>query len=190
MTNTETTKQHLTERLAAIKLLVLDVDGVLTDGRIYYDSRDGVDAAESTVELQAFHARDGLGINLLRRIGVHVAWISGRGCAATRRRAEELGIEELHLQARGGKRALLLGIQERLAVSPDETAAMGDDIVDLAMARVAGLLACPRDAHGELVKRADFVAPNAGGRGAVRDLCDAILQAKGELQRAIESFDK
>lgn len=180
----------LDKRLAQIKLLVLDVDGVLTDGRVYYDATESADGeATSTVELQAFHARDGLGINLLRNAGVTVAWISGRGCAATKRRAKELGIEELHLRARGGKFPLLVGIQERLGVTAEETAAMGDDIVDLAMARGAGVLACPADAHEELIQRADFIADRKGGRGAVRDLCDAILRAKGAWEDALARFE-
>jgi|FLOH01.1.fsa_nt_gi 3-deoxy-D-manno-octulosonate 8-phosphate phosphatase (KDO 8-P phosphatase) len=180
----------LEQRLANIKLLVLDVDGVLTDGRIYYDSRGDDDGnAESTTELQAFHAADGLGITLLRNAGVTVAWISGRGCAATKRRAKELGIEELHLHARGGKYPILTGIQERLGVTKEQTAAMGDDIVDLAMARGAGVLACPADARDELVRRADFVADRKGGRGAVRDFCEAILRAKDLWEEALLRFE-
>ncbi|MDG2142270.1 MAG: phenylphosphate carboxylase subunit delta [Planctomycetota bacterium] len=184
MTGEPIVPAELASRLAQIKLLVLDVDGVLTDGRVYYDDAGG----ESRVELQAFHARDGLGINLLRSAGVHVAWISGRGCAATRRRAEELGIEELHLRARGGKEPLLRDIQDRLGVTPAETAAMGDDIVDLAMARAADIVACPSDAHDVLAARADFVATRGGGRGAVRDLCDAILSAKGLWGQVLDRF--
>lgn len=184
MTGKPMVSAELQPRLAKIKLLVLDVDGVLTDGRVYYDDAGG----ESRVELQAFHARDGLGINLLREAGVHVAWISGRGCAATRRRAGELGIEELHLRAHGGKEPLLRDMQARLGVTPDETAAMGDDIVDLAMARAAGVLACPADAHDILAARADFVATRNGGRGAVRDLCDAILSAKGQWDKVLDRF--
>jgi 3-deoxy-D-manno-octulosonate 8-phosphate phosphatase (KDO 8-P phosphatase) len=180
----------LDERLAKIRLLVLDVDGVLTDGRVYYDATESSDgSATSTVELQAFHARDGLGIHLLQGAGVTVAWISGRGCEATKRRAKELGIEELHLHARGGKYPLLVGIQERLQVSKQETAAMGDDIVDLALVRGAEILACPSDAHGELTQRAEFVADSRGGRGAVRDFCDAILRAKGAWEEALLRFE-
>jgi 3-deoxy-D-manno-octulosonate 8-phosphate phosphatase (KDO 8-P phosphatase) len=173
-------------RLAKIKLLVLDVDGVLTDGRVYYDATED---GGSTVELQAFHARDGLGIKLLQDAGIAVAWISGRGCAATKRRAGELGIEELHLRARGGKHPLLVGIQERLGVSAAETAAMGDDIVDLGLAMGADVLACPSDAHREILARADFIAPSAGGRGAVRDFCDELLRARGLWADALARFE-
>jgi len=156
--------------LAAARLFVFDVDGVLTDGRVIH-AADG--------ELQAFDVRDGLGLVLLRRVGLEVAWISGRGCEATRRRAAELGVGELHLGA-GSKAEVLVALQERLGVTPGETVSMGDDLPDLGLAAHSALLVVPADAHAELRARAGQICAAAGGRGAVRELCDAVLRARGE----------
>jgi 3-deoxy-D-manno-octulosonate 8-phosphate phosphatase (KDO 8-P phosphatase) len=172
---------EFTARLARTRLLVLDVDGVLTDGRVLYGAESaGAAVRGATLELQAFDVKDGLGLNLVRRAGVTLAWITGRGCDATRRRAEELGVEELHMRARGGKLEVLLKIQRRLGISADETVAMGDDLFDLAMAKAASVFGCPSDAHDEVRARADWVALRPGGRGAVRELTDAILVAQGK----------
>ena len=160
----------LTAAFARTKLLVLDVDGVLTDGSIQY---------VGDLEGQTFNVKDGLGLNLLRRAGVKIAWITGRGCEVTRRRAEELGVEELHMGARDKLRTIL-AIQERLEVRTDETVAMGDDLPDLAMRTAVGLLTCPADAAAEVREAADWTAAFGGGRGAVRQLCEAILKARGE----------
>lgn len=157
--------------LARARLFVFDVDGVLTDGRVIY--------AEG-LELQAFDVKDGLGIVQLLRAGLEVAWVSGRGCEATRRRAAELGVRELHL-ASGAKDEVLAGIQERLGIEPAATVSMGDDLPDLALAVRSALFAAPADAHAEVRARADWVASARGGRGAVRELADAALRARGTL---------
>jgi 3-deoxy-D-manno-octulosonate 8-phosphate phosphatase (KDO 8-P phosphatase) len=179
----------LQERLAAARLLVLDVDGVLTDGRVVYASFPGDDGVPaSTLELQAFDAQDGLGLNLLRGAGVLVAWITGRGNPATERRAKELGVEELFMGARLTKAELLEDIQERHGILPEQTVAMGDDLIDLAMATRAAVLACPAGAHPAVRERADLVTERPGGRGAVRELCDGILAAKGLWDETLERF--
>lgn len=177
---------ELQERLARTRLVVLDVDGVLTDGRIVYGAPGPGDAA--TVEVQRFDAKDGLGLALLREAGILRAWITGRGNPTTERRAAELGIEEVHLGARGTKAELLADVQARHGVTPDETVVMGDDWIDLPMAGLAAVLACPADAHAELLARADLVATRPGGRGAVRELCDAILLAQGRYAELLERF--
>lgn len=157
--------------LAGIRLLALDVDGVLTDGRVVY-GEDG--------ELQAFDVKDGLGLTWLRERDVGVAWISGRGCGATRRRARELGVRELHLGV-GRKDAVLAEIQERLGIPREATAAMGDDLPDLALAGRAALFCAPADAVAAVRERAQLVTEARGGRGAVRELCEHLLRARGEL---------
>ncbi|MFT4538899.1 MAG: 3-deoxy-D-manno-octulosonate 8-phosphate phosphatase (KDO 8-P phosphatase) [Planctomycetota bacterium] len=162
---------ELTQRLAAVRLLALDVDGVLTDGRIrYVDDR----------ELMQFDVKDGLGLVRLRRVGIRLAWITGRGCDATRRRAEELKVDELHMQS-GPKAEVLARVQERLGVGPSETLAMGDDLPDLELASLAGLLVTPADAVRELRERADIVTKAAGGHGAVREVADQILAARAAV---------
>jgi 3-deoxy-D-manno-octulosonate 8-phosphate phosphatase (KDO 8-P phosphatase) len=149
-------------------LLALDVDGVLTDGAVIYVGEE---------ELQRFHVRDGQGLVLLARAGVHLTWITGRGCRATERRAEELGVKELHTGVRD-KASVLRGVQQRLGVGPRETIAMGDDLPDLALAECATLFAAPADAAAEVRERAGLVTQARGGCGAVRELCDAILAAQ------------
>ena len=166
-------------RLASVRLVALDVDGVLTDGSIVYDAER---------ELQRFHVHDGAGLRWLVEAGVELAWISGRGCDATRRRAEELGVKELHLRS-GPKDAVLADVQSRLGVDPSETLAMGDDWPDLALASRAGFFACPADARPEVRARADWVTRAEGGHGAVRELADEILKAKGVFAERLARYD-
>lgn len=160
---------ELRRRLAGVRLLVLDVDGVLTDGRVVYVGEE---------ELQAFDVQDGYGLARLRRAGVRLAWITGRGCRATERRAGELGVEELH-QRSGPKDRVLQEVQERLGIAVEETLAMGDDLPDLLLAERAGLFAAPANARPEVRARADVLTRASGGRGAVRELCERVLDAMG-----------
>ncbi len=155
--------------LARARLLALDVDGTLTDGRVVYVGDD---------ELAAFHVLDGQGLVWLRETGVELAWISGRGCRATERRAAELGVRELHLRV-ASKSTVLAEVQERRGIAPDKTVAMGDDLADLGLAAHAALFACPAGAHPEVRRRAGLVTTAHGGAGAVRELAEAILRAKG-----------
>ncbi len=163
--------------LAAARLVALDVDGVLTDGRVVYQGGE---------ELQVFDVRDGLGIQLLAREGLTIAWVSGRGCAATRRRATELGVREVHLETKS-KGAVLEELQRRLGIAARETVAMGDDLPDLALASRAGAFAAPADAHPEVRRRAHLVCAARGGRGAVRELAEAILRARGRWQGVVDA---
>ena len=159
--------------LAGVRLLALDVDGTLTDGRVIYAGSGG-----AVNEVQAFHVQDGQGLVWLQRAGIAVAWISGRGSEPTRRRAEELGVAELHLRA-GPKERVLAEVQERLGIAVEHTAAMGDDLPDLGLKRRAAFFAAPADARAEVRAAADLVTSARGGRGAVRELAEAILAAQG-----------
>jgi 3-deoxy-D-manno-octulosonate 8-phosphate phosphatase (KDO 8-P phosphatase) len=159
----------LLERARRIRLLVLDVDGVLTDGRIYM-SANGED-------LKVFHVRDGSGLVALQRAGVTVAIISGRDSAAVTRRAAELGIAHVH-QGVGDKAAELSALMDRLGVSPAETACVGDDTPDLPMLENAGLAVAVADAHGALGPVVHWVTTAPGGRGAVREVCDLLINAR------------
>jgi len=169
---------ELALRARALRLLVLDVDGVLTDGRIVLGERE---------EMKAFHARDGLGVTLARAAGLQVAILTGRSSAAVARRAAELKVDHL-VQGRPDKKAALAELLERLGLGPDQMAAMGDDWIDLPMLDAAALAACPADARPEVVERCHFVAPSQGGRGAVRDLVDALLEARGQRVELLERY--
>ena len=168
-------------RLAGVRLIALDVDGVLTDGSINYDA-DGCPG-----ELQRFNVRDGAAFAWLRDAGVQVAWITGRGCPATHTRARELGVDELHIEVRD-KAAVLADVQQRLDISPEETVAMGDDLPDLALAAGSGFFAAPSDACHEVRERADLITHAAGGRGAVRELAEAVLRARGEWDAVLRRY--
>jgi 3-deoxy-D-manno-octulosonate 8-phosphate phosphatase (KDO 8-P phosphatase) len=157
-----------TRVLARVRLLALDVDGTLTDGRVTYVGEH---------ESQSFDVHDGQGLTWLARAEVQVAWITGRGCEATERRAAELGVRELHLGA-SPKVEVLRKVQERLGIPPEETAAMGDDLPDLGLRERAAFFAAPANARPEVREVADLVARARGGEGAVRELAEAILRAK------------
>lgn len=174
------TDARISGGLARIRLVVLDVDGVLTDGRIVYGSSAPHD------ELMHFHVRDGLGLVWLKQAGLHVAWITGRGCIATRGRAKELEIAD-YLERVKDKHAALLEVQGRRAVGREETLVMGDDLPDLPMRSLCALFAAPADACEEVRERADLVMRASGGRGAVRELCELLLRAQGRWQRIVDA---
>lgn len=154
---------------SSIRVLVLDVDGVLTDGRLYYGPRGEV--------LKTFHARDGAGLKQLIAAGVTVAIISGRRSAMTRVRCRELGIQHV-MQGIADKEAALLKLCARLQVEPFECACVGDDTPDVALMRRVGLAFAVADAHEQARSVAQVVTSGAGGRGAVREVCDYLLAAQ------------
>jgi 3-deoxy-D-manno-octulosonate 8-phosphate phosphatase (KDO 8-P phosphatase) len=158
-----------TARLADIRLLVLDVDGVLTDGRIQLTA--------GGEESKSFHVRDGLGIKRVMDAGVAVALISGRSSAVVQRRADELGIPEVH-QGVADKMPVLAALMERMRVVHAEVAVMGDDLPDLVLMAGAGFSATVADAPQVVRDAVDWVAPEVGGAGAVRSLCDLICDAR------------
>lgn len=156
------------ERLKHVKLVVTDVDGVLTDGGLYY----GPDGEC----LKRFNARDGLGVKLLQNTGIQVAILSGRDCPALRKRIEDLGITEAVL-GQLDKGAALAGIMERCGVTADKVAFIGDDASDIDAFELCGVSVTVWDAPEYVKERADFVLDNCGGRGAFRELVD-IIQRK------------
>jgi 3-deoxy-D-manno-octulosonate 8-phosphate phosphatase (KDO 8-P phosphatase) len=155
--------------LGRIGLLVLDVDGVLTDGRLYFSPRGE--------ELKVFHVRDGHGIKLLLQSGVAVAAVSGRRSAAVTVRMRELGVRHV-VQACQDKVAALSALNSRLGIGPLHTACMVDDTPDLPLMSAVGFAAAVADAHPLVKSAAHWTAKAAGGAGAVRELCDAILRAR------------
>ncbi|WP_147654164.1 KdsC family phosphatase [Vulcaniibacterium gelatinicum] len=162
----------LLARAARIRLLGLDVDGTLTDGRLYFDGEGR--------ELKAFHVHDGQGLVLLRRAGVHVALVTARRSPMVERRAAELGIEA-HMGV-ADKRACMETLRERLALAPEQVAFMGDDLPDLTALRHAGLAVAPADAHPWIAARVHWRTQARGGAGAVRELCDLLLLAQGRVE--------
>ncbi len=172
------------EAAARVRLLVLDCDGVLTDGSITYAQSTHGDC----VELKSFHVRDGLGLRIWLGLGLHAAIVTGRGGDALRKRAAELGIEHL-MEGVTDKRAALEALCSQLGVSPAETAAMGDDWPDLPMLNAAGYAIAPADAHAEVKHLADLVTDARGGRGAVREAIEHLLKARGTLADALGKFE-
>ncbi|MFA7496037.1 MAG: HAD hydrolase family protein [Acidithiobacillus sp.] len=170
MSDLKITAAAVAERAAKIRLLILDVDGVLTDGRLYFDD----DGKES----KAFHVRDGYGIKMIQAQLVDVAIITARFSPAVAHRARDLGIKHL-FQGCKNKHLAYSELKLELGIDDGAVAFMGDDLIDLPILTCAGLATAPADAHSEVVKRVHWQSQERGGCGAVRELCDLILQAKG-----------
>jgi 3-deoxy-D-manno-octulosonate 8-phosphate phosphatase (KDO 8-P phosphatase) len=156
--------------LKKIKLLLLDVDGVMTDGRITYDSAGG--------ETKAFDVKDGHGLKLVQRAGIQVGIITGRQSSIVARRAAELGIELVYQGAKD-KSLPFREILEKLALLPEEVAYVGDDVVDLPIMRQVGFAVTVADAVDDVKPYAHMVTKRCGGRGAVREVCDFLLKESG-----------
>ena len=161
---------EVVQRAKRVKCVIFDVDGVFTDGLIYCD-----DAGRESC---AFHIRDGLGVKQLLAAGLGVAVISGRRSKATAARMAYLGVEDVHLGIEN-KAEVLTNIVNAREISFDETAYMGDDLVDLQAMTQCGLACAPSDAHESVKRAAHWVASAAGGRGAVRELCEWLLREQG-----------
>lgn len=164
---------------ARVELLILDVDGVLTDGKLYYSS--------SGVEAKAFHAQDGAAIKMLQGGGVPVALISGRASAAVARRAAELDIAHVYENA-SDKSAALNDLCAAADVAPARMAHAGDDVADLQLFDRVGFRLSVPGAHPEVAARAQYVTRAAAGAGAVREICHLVLMAKGRWESALAAF--
>jgi 3-deoxy-D-manno-octulosonate 8-phosphate phosphatase (KDO 8-P phosphatase) len=154
---------------ARVRVLVLDVDGVLTDGRLYYGARGEA--------LKVFHVRDGLGLKLLAAAGVTVAVISGRRSGMTGRRCRELGVRHV-LQGVDDKLTAFHRLRGRLKVPPAACACVGDDLPDVPLMREVGLSFAVADAHPQARNAAHVITHLPGGEGAVREVCDYLLEAR------------
>ena len=189
MNNQITNNQKLLNKAKNIRLLLLDVDGVLTDGRLYYGNNGE--------ELKAFNIQDGLGIKLLQRNGIQVGIITGRSSELLARRASELGIE-LVIQGREDKLTALNEILEDMqqAIKDDnqtsykmeQIAFLGDDLPDLAVIRRVGLGVAVANATSFVVENAYWQTSTKGGDGAVRELAEMLLQAQGKLESIHSSY--
>jgi 3-deoxy-D-manno-octulosonate 8-phosphate phosphatase (KDO 8-P phosphatase) len=167
------------KQLVKIKLLLLDVDGVLTDGRIFYDNQGN--------ELKGFDVKDGHGLKMLQRAGIKVGIITGRNSAVVSRRAQELGIDILY---QGALRKLepYLEILAEQNLLDEQVAYVGDDIVDLPVLVRVGFSATVADAVPDVFPYVDYVATRPGGRGAIREICDLLLRASGQWDEITERY--
>ncbi|MEG3639396.1 KdsC family phosphatase [Magnetococcus sp. PR-3] len=162
--------EALLKRLKEIRLVALDVDGVLTDGGIYYGNQGE--------ELKRFYVQDGLGIRLMLDAGIHVGLITARQSQLVARRGAELKMSFVH-QGVKEKWGCLREEMTRLGVEPSQCAYMGDDLIDLSILTRVGVSTTPADGHMAVQERVDWVAPKPGGAGAVRALSDVVLQTQG-----------
>lgn len=162
-----------------IKLVVFDVDGVLTDGSLFFGD-DGQ-------EYKAFYSRDGLGIKLLQRTGVEVGVITARESELVKHRMQNLDIKHFY-QGRLDKIAAYEEMIKKLNVTPEQTAYAGDDVVDLPVMKQVGLAIAVQDAHPLVKKHAHWITEHNGGRGAARDICELIMEAQGTLDKQLNTF--
>lgn len=173
-------KKNMKEKLKKVKLLILDVDGVMTDGRIIMDDEGR--------EIKNFHVRDGHGIKVLQRYGIEVALLTGRLSQVVKQRAKDLDIKEVY-QKVYNKREVFEKILKKHKLSAEETAYMGDDIIDIPVLKSVGFSAAVADAVEVVKKSVDYVAKNKGGQGAVREICEMILQAQGKWPEIAAKYE-
>lgn len=171
--------QLIMEKAKRLKLLILDVDGVLTDGRLFFDN-DGN-------EYKSFHAQDGHGIKMLRQTGVEVAVISGRKSKSVALRMKNLGIEHVY-QGQENKISAFNELIELLGITPEQAAHVGDDVIDLPIMVRVGLAIAVNDANFAVKRHADWCTALPGGQGAVREVCDFIMQAQGHFDEMMNAY--
>ncbi len=164
-------------KLKKIKLLLLDVDGVLTDGSIIYN--------DNGIETKVFNVRDGLGIRLLMESGIEIYIITGRSSDVLKHRCKNLGITHIFDNVRD-KKKVLNSILETTGIEVEEIAFMGDDLLDLSIMKKVGLSVAVADAHDIIIKNANVVTSKKGGTGAVREVCEAILKAQGLWEKNLK----
>lgn len=162
-----------------IKLFAMDVDGILSDGQIIYNSYE--------VETKAFFVQDGLGLQALRKFGITLAIITGRSSPMVERRAKELGVAHV-IQGRDDKYSQLVRLADELGLDLSQCAYMGDDLPDLKAVREAGFGVCVPNGCQETKDVADFITIKTGGHGAVREVCDLILKAQGNYDAFIKQY--
>lgn len=171
----------LLAKLSHIRLMIFDVDGVLTDGKLHY--------GENGELFKSFNVLDGHGIRLLKRVDVATAIISARNSPIVNRRAADLDIDHV-IQGAGEKQYAFAQLLQKTGLTADQCAFVGDDIIDLPVLTRAGVSFTVPNGHVEVLSRVDYVTHHEGGNGAVREICDMILHAKGCYTAVVESFLK
>ncbi len=175
---------NLIERARPIRLVIFDVDGVLTEGRLSYSSHpDAPDKEENKV----FHVRDGLGMKLLMQAGLEIGIITARSSLAVARRMADLGVPHVY-QGQLDKRASYEHLRAQLKLAHEQVAYMGDDIIDLPVLRRVGLAATVSDATPFMQSHCHWVAQQRGGLGAARELCEFILSAQGRWEETLAYY--
>jgi len=167
------------DKAARIRLLIFDVDGVLTDGSLF--------VGDDGQEYKAFNSRDGHGIKMLQRYGVEIAVITGRTSLVVEHRMANLGITHVY-QGKLEKLPAYEELRNKLGIGAEETAYVGDDVVDLPVMRRVGLAIAVQDAHPLVLQHSHWQTPHSGGRGAARDVCEMLLEAKGVLQDEMSRY--
>lgn len=171
--------KDILDKASRIRLLVFDVDGVLTDGSLYIGD-DGQ-------EYKAFHSRDGHGIKMLLGHGIEIAVITGRTSRVVEHRMKNLGITHVY-QGKLEKLPAFEELTQKLGISEDQTAYVGDDVVDLPVMRRVGLAIAVQDAHPLVRRHSHWQTPSPGGRGAARDVCELIMEARGVLDDEMSRY--
>ena len=167
------------QQMRQIQLLAMDVDGVLTDGRMWLDQHGN--------ELKTFHVHDGQGISLAHRAGLQTAWISGRESAAVRRRAAELGVTWLYEKI-SAKAPVIRELMQKTGLPPEAVAYIGDDWIDVPVFRCVGLSIAVASAPPDVQACATWVTRRAGGSGAVREVIDWMLRAQGRWETVMQEW--
>jgi len=170
---------ELLERAKNIRLVCFDVDGTLTDGRLYFDSEGR--------ESKAFNVHDGQGLRLLEDNGIAVAFITARASESARARARDLRLSHLYIGVKD-KAACLKALCEQLNITPQQAAFMGDDVPDLSAMKLCALACVPANAHKWMFDHADWVIPKNGGEGAARALCDFILESQNLMPAILKKW--
>lgn len=181
MTQTNPDWTDIEQRARAVRMIVFDVDGVLTDGSLFYDNQGQ--------EYKAFNSRDGHGIKMLRASGVETGIITGRTSQIVLHRARNLGIEHIY-QGAEDKLEALENLLRETGLSPQQIAYMGDDVVDLPVLNRCGLAITVPDAPAEVKARSHIVTLAAAGRGAVREACELIMRAQDTWSGQIALYDR
>lgn len=171
--------QALLDKARSIQLIAFDVDGVLTDGSLILGDKGD--------EYKIFHAHDGLGLVMLRKAGLEIAVISARSTPVVEERMAALGIDYVY-QGQSDKQTALKNLMQKLNVNKEETAFVGDDLVDLPAMSLTGLAIAVANAQPLVREKADWVTSNGGGHGAVREICEMILQAQGKLESVYQQY--
>jgi len=173
-------QEYILEKLKKIKLLLLDVDGVLTDGRIIYDSK-GRDS-------KFFDVHDGMGVYLLKKAGIKTILITAKGSRAIRPRARDMQVEAV-FENISPKTAVLDEILKKYKVTTDEMCFVGDDLVDLCLMKRVGFSIAVFNACPEIKQASHYITLREGGRGAVREVAELILKAQGKWEKALKDYD-
>lgn len=171
--------QHIIEKAKLIRLVIFDVDGVLTDGSLFYGD-DGQ-------EYKAFHSRDGHGMNMLQNSGVEIGIITGRTSSVVNHRMKNLNISHIY-QGQSDKLPAFESLMEKLDLRPEQIAYVGDDIVDLPIMLRVGLAISVADGHPLAKQHAHWTTSKSGGRGAAREVCEFVMEAQGTLQTALQKY--